>query len=40
MGEPGHALIASLAGDDLVSSLLLLYGLHPLDLETRVESGP
>jgi Fe-S cluster biogenesis protein NfuA len=36
MGEPGHVLIASLAGDDLVSSLLLLYGLHPLDLETRV----
>ncbi len=36
MGEPGHALIASLAGDELVSSLLLLYGLHPLDLKARV----
>ena len=40
MGEPGHALIAALAGDDLVSSLLLLYDFIPLDLETRVESGP
>jgi Fe-S cluster biogenesis protein NfuA len=39
MGERGHALIASLAGDDLVSSLLLLYGLHPLDLETRVSQA-
>ena len=39
MGEPGRALIASLAGDDLVSSLLLLYGLHPLDLETRVNQA-
>jgi Fe-S cluster biogenesis protein NfuA len=36
LGEPGHALIDSLAGDEMVSSLLLLYGLHPLDLETRV----
>jgi Fe-S cluster biogenesis protein NfuA len=39
MGAPGHALISSLAGDDLVSSLLLLYGLHPLDLETRVNQA-
>jgi Fe-S cluster biogenesis protein NfuA len=39
MGEPGRALIASLANDDIVSSLLLLYGLHPLDLETRVEQA-
>jgi Fe-S cluster biogenesis protein NfuA len=35
-GETGLALIDSLAQDELVSSLLLLYGLHPLDLETRV----
>jgi Fe-S cluster biogenesis protein NfuA len=39
IGEPGRALIASLADDDIVSSLLLLYGLHPLDLETRVEQA-
>ena len=36
LGEPGQALITSLAGDDLVSNLLLLYGLHPLAIETRV----
>jgi Fe-S cluster biogenesis protein NfuA len=38
-GEPGLALIDNLARDDLVSSLLLLYGLHPLDLETRVRQA-
>ena len=35
-GEPGAAAIDKFARDDLVSSLLLLYGLHPLDLDTRV----
>ena len=35
-GEPGQAIIDNLGRDDLVGSLLLLYGLHPLDLETRV----
>jgi Fe-S cluster biogenesis protein NfuA len=35
-GEPGRAIIDSLGRDDLVGSLLLLYGLHPLDLEARV----
>ncbi len=39
LGESGHALIASLAGDDLVSNLLLLYGLHPLDLEVRIRQA-
>jgi Fe-S cluster biogenesis protein NfuA len=39
LGKLGHALIGSLAGDDLVSNLLLLYGLHPLDLETRVRQA-
>jgi Fe-S cluster biogenesis protein NfuA len=29
-------VFASFARDELVSSLLLLYGLHPVDLETRV----
>jgi Fe-S cluster biogenesis protein NfuA len=35
-GGSGGELIDKLARDDLVASLLLLYGLHPLDLETRV----
>jgi Fe-S cluster biogenesis protein NfuA len=35
-GEPGRAIIDNLGRDDLVGSLLLLYGLHPLDLESRV----
>lgn len=36
-GEPGMALIRRFAGDGLVSSLLLLHGLHPDDIETRVQ---
>src|SRR5689334_16827076 len=36
-GDAGRSLIDDLASDELVSSLLLLYGLHPLDLETRVK---
>lgn len=35
-GNNGQQIIDELGRDDLVSSLLLLYGLHPLDLETRV----
>ena len=35
-GEGGYAVFDSFAKDDLVGSLLLLYGLHPLPLETRV----
>src|SRR5947209_663675 len=35
-GDAGRSLLDTLAGDDLVSSMLLLYGLHPHDLETRV----
>ena len=34
--EAGAAIIAKCARDELVSSLLLLYGLHPDDLRTRV----
>jgi len=33
------ALIERLAHDDLIGSVLLLYGLHPLDLETRVRQA-
>lgn len=35
----GFALIDGLARDELVGSLLLLYGLHPVPLETRVMQG-
>jgi Fe-S cluster biogenesis protein NfuA len=38
-GEEGVALIHNLATNKLVSSLLLLYGLHPLCLETRVQQA-
>ena len=34
--ESGQRTIDDLGRDTLVSSLLILYGLHPLDLETRV----
>ena len=37
--EEGQAVIDELARDDLVGSLLLLHGLHPLDLETRVRQA-
>jgi Fe-S cluster biogenesis protein NfuA len=32
----GQSFVQSLASDTAVSQLLLLYGLHPVDLETRV----
>jgi Fe-S cluster biogenesis protein NfuA len=38
----GHAsenTIGKLAGDELVASLLVLHGLHPLDIETRVSQA-
>lgn len=35
-GEPGAHIINDLGNDPLVSSLLVLYGLHPDDLGTRV----
>ena len=38
-GEPGRSLLDELARDDLVGSLLMLHGLHPLDLETRVQQA-
>jgi Fe-S cluster biogenesis protein NfuA len=36
-GEGGAKIIDDLGQDPLVSSLLVLYGLHPDDLQTRVE---
>jgi len=35
-GDAGAVIIDSLAHEELVSSLLVLYGLHPEDFETRV----
>jgi Fe-S cluster biogenesis protein NfuA len=35
-GAPGRAILEVMARDDLVSNLLLLYGLHPHDLGARV----
>lgn len=35
----GVGLIEKLGRDELVSSLLVLYGLHPEDFETRVQRG-
>ena len=38
-GERGEQLIEKFGNDELVSSLLLLYGLHPDDLRTRIEKA-
>jgi Fe-S cluster biogenesis protein NfuA len=35
-GAAGKSIIDSFGRDDLVKSVLLLYGLHPVDLQTRV----
>jgi hypothetical protein len=36
-GESGKVTIRRLAGDDIVASLLVLHGLHPDGIETRVQ---
>ncbi len=38
-GEPGQAILNGLVHNDLVSRLLLLHGLHPVDLETRLRQA-
>lgn len=38
-GAQGAAVIDELGRDQLVSGVLLLHGLHPLDLETRVRTA-
>jgi len=35
----GEAIIDDFADDELVSSLLLLHGLHPIDVETRIANA-
>ncbi|MGA2230395.1 MAG: NifU family protein [Tepidisphaeraceae bacterium] len=37
--ETGQALIDSLARDQAIENVLLLYNLHPLDVETRVRQA-
>ena len=36
-GEAGTAMLAELAEDPLVESLLLVHGLHPLDVDARIQ---
>lgn len=38
-GAAGYAIFDDFAKDDLVSSLLLLYDLHPLAIETRIANA-
>jgi hypothetical protein len=38
-GEPGQTVLGSMGRDDMVSSILVLYGLHPLSLEERVRQA-
>jgi len=37
--EPGQAMLGDLAADPVVSSVLLLYNLHPVDFDTRVRNA-
>jgi|SRR5579863_6895559 Fe-S cluster biogenesis protein NfuA/nitrite reductase/ring-hydroxylating ferredoxin subunit len=36
-GEPGRAIAERLAADPVVEGLLLLHGLHPLDVDARIQ---
>ena len=36
-GEAGRAMLAELAADPVVEGLLLLHGLHPLDVDARIQ---
>jgi Fe-S cluster biogenesis protein NfuA len=38
-GASGQAIIDELGQDELVASVLLVHGLHPLDLESRVRNA-
>jgi Fe-S cluster biogenesis protein NfuA len=38
-GDTGQTIIDRLGRDEMVASLLVLYGIHPLDFETRVNQG-
>jgi Fe-S cluster biogenesis protein NfuA len=38
-GVAGKSIIENFGRDDIVKSVLLLYGLHPVDLQTRVQEA-
>jgi hypothetical protein len=38
-GDSGQSVLGSMGRDDMVSSLLVLYGLHPLSIEERVHQA-
>jgi Fe-S cluster biogenesis protein NfuA/nitrite reductase/ring-hydroxylating ferredoxin subunit len=38
-GEPGRDITGRLAADPVVEGLLLLHGLHPLDVDTRIQQA-
>ena len=38
-GAAGYAIFDDFSRDDLVGNLLLLYGLHPLEIETRIANA-
>ena len=38
-GDSGQSVLAAMGRDDMVSSLLVLYGLHPLGIEERVNQA-
>jgi Fe-S cluster biogenesis protein NfuA len=38
-GDAGRSVVPALLTDGLVASLLMLHGLHPVDLETRVRAA-
>jgi Fe-S cluster biogenesis protein NfuA len=38
-GDAGRSVVPALLADRLVASLLMLHGLHPVDLETRVQAA-
>ena len=39
MGDAGNTLLRNWSRDQVTSSLLLLYGLHPVEIETRVREA-
>jgi Fe-S cluster biogenesis protein NfuA len=38
-GNPGREILSTLGDDEMVSGLLLLYGLHPIPLAERIKSA-
>jgi hypothetical protein len=39
LGQPGEELLHAWSRDEVTASLLLLYGLHPVDMESRVRAA-